>query len=456
MLATSLPPVHVVVAGYEKLLPTIADAVAELRLLARSGTGQSLTSYTTFISGPDRPGRELHVVLVDNGRSDMRSNPEFVDALKCIRCGACANVCPPYQIVSGHVFGNIYAGAIGLVVTPFHHGLENAEGPQSLFLSCNSCATVCPAEIPLPRQILDVRRMVVRTRGLPWYKRVGLEVWSRPALFDAGARSAAILMRPLARDGMLKRLPLPASLSWRTPPALASTPARDRLMGRLPNPAMDGPLAASAARGLRVAYFIQCITDRFLPETAEATVRVIEACGAGVVVPRGQHCCGLPAHDAGDRARALVMAKQTVEMLERVEADYVVTGAASCVAMMVHDYPDLFAAELEWLERAMRVGSRVVGLATFLTGIAQLPDGVLSSGPFEPVTYHHFCQSRNVLGLQSEPLRLIRDVMGLDLREMDDSVNCCGFGGSFSIDSGRSLRVMHLADLVELRLSGLG
>ncbi|HEX2923016.1 MAG TPA: LUD domain-containing protein, partial [Chloroflexota bacterium] len=418
-LATSLPPIHVVIAGYEKLLPTFADAVAQLRLLARSGTGQNLTSYTTFITGPDRPDRELHIVLVDNGRWGMREDRQFVDALKCIRCGACANVCPPYQIVSGHVFGHIYAGAIGLVVTPFHHGLDNAEGPQSLCLSCNSCATVCPAEIPLPRQILDVRRMVVREKGLPWYKRVGLEVWSRPALFDAGARAAALLMRPLVHDGMLKRLPLPSGLSWRTPPALAAKPARDRLMGRTPSPATSGPLAGSGARGLRVAYFIQCVTDRFLPETAEATVRVIEACGAGVTVPEGQHCCGLPAHDAGDRRRALAMARQSVRMLEQVDADYVVTGAASCVAMMVHDYPELFAEEPDWLDRALRVGRRVVDLTTFLTQIARLADGALAGESFQPVSYHHFCQSRNVLRLQSEPLHLIRDVMGLDLREME-------------------------------------
>src|SRR5437764_12224357 len=178
-LVTSLPPVHVVMAGYDKLLSTFAEAMRQLRLLARSATAQHITSYTTFITGPDRPDKELHVVFVDNGRLRMRGDPAFRDALRCIRCGACANVCPPYQVVGGHVFGYVYTGAIGLVNTPFHHGLAAAAGPQSLCVQCNACATVCPVEIPLPRQILDVRARVVRSRGLPWYKRAAFWVWQR-------------------------------------------------------------------------------------------------------------------------------------------------------------------------------------------------------------------------------------------------------------------------------------
>jgi len=496
-LISSLPRIHVIVAGYEKLLPTLDDAMKQVRLLTRGGTGQHITSYTTFITGPDRPDRELHIILLDNGRWKMRADPDFSEALRCIRCGACANVCPPYQIVGGHVFGHVYAGAIGLVLTPAHHGLENAVGPQSLCLSCNACATVCPVEIPLPRQILDVRRDAVESQGLPWYKGAALELWSHPRLFDLATRVGARLQVPAAEGHFLRHLPIPDQVSWRTPPALASRPARDRLVGRRPAPARHGPLADSDAKGLRVAYFIQCVTDRFFPEMAEATVRVIEACGAGVIVPSGQHCCGLPAYDAGDRPRALSMAKQTVRLLGRVEADYIVTGAASCVAMMVHDYPHLFRGDPEWLERARKVSDRVIDLTSFLDRVARLPEGALDSGPFAPVTYHHFCQSHNVLGLRTEPQRLISRVMGLELREMEGASTCCGFGGSFSIDhprvsrhiveqtlaniaateapvvvtdnpgcilhlrgsadaTGRPLRVLHVAELVDERLRQWG
>src|SRR5207248_6512194 len=111
-LVTSLPPVHVVLAGYDKLIGTFAEAMTQLRLLARSATAQSITSYTTFITGPATPDKEMHIVLVDNGRSAMRADPRFKEALRCIRCAACANICPPYQQVGGHVFGYIYSRAI--------------------------------------------------------------------------------------------------------------------------------------------------------------------------------------------------------------------------------------------------------------------------------------------------------------------------------------------------------
>jgi L-lactate utilization protein LutB len=163
-LTSSIPPVHVVLAGIEKLVPTYDDAMTQIRVLARSATAQRLTVYTTFIHGPT-PGHEQHIVLVDNGRRRMREMPEFREALHCIRCAACANVCPPYREVGGHVFGYIYSGAIGLVVTPFLNGLEAAAGPQSMCLSCNACETVCPVDIPLPRQILDVRAMVAAEKG---------------------------------------------------------------------------------------------------------------------------------------------------------------------------------------------------------------------------------------------------------------------------------------------------
>ncbi|MBA3276652.1 MAG: lactate utilization protein, partial [Chloroflexia bacterium] len=114
-LTSSIPPVHVVLAGIEKLVPSYEDAMTQLRVLARSATAQRLTVYTTFIHGPS-PGQEQHLVLVDNGRRRMREMPEFREALHCIRCAACANVCPPYREVGGHVFGHIYSGAIGLVV----------------------------------------------------------------------------------------------------------------------------------------------------------------------------------------------------------------------------------------------------------------------------------------------------------------------------------------------------
>jgi len=499
-LVTSIPDVHVVIVGYEKLLPTMADAILQLRLLARSATGQAISVYSTFVTGPDRPGKEMHYVFVDNGRTAMRQDPLFRDALRCIRCGACADVCPPYQVVGGHAFGYIYSGAIGLVNTGFHNGWENAAGPQSLCVSCNACATVCPVGIPLPRQILDVRHKTVEEFGLPLAKRPVLELWSSPTLFDKAARLAGRLGTPLGGEGgFLPHLPgMDRFQRWRSLPVPAAAPARDRLFNGETSGVADAPILArpvleTGATGTRVAYFIQCFTDRLFPEMAAATVRVMQACGAKVVVPTSQHCCGLPAFDSGDWDRAKTMAKATIAGLEAAEADWIVTAGASCAVAITHDYAHLFADEPEWKARVEALAVRTLDLTSFLTRVARLPDGALATPGGEAVTYHNFCQSHNVLGLKEEPRALIERVMGLELVELPEAAVCCGFGGSPSVDypevseqilarklenvdqtgvrtlvtdnpgcimhlrggmdaSGRPTRVLHLAELLDERL----
>jgi len=439
-LVTSLPPVHVVLAGIEKLVPTFADAITQLRLLPRSATAQRLTTYVTWLTGPASPNKEMHIILLNNGRTAMRENPLFRDALRCIRCAACANVCPPYAVVGGHVFGYIYSGAIGLVNTPFHHGLEADAGPQSLCVSCNACQTVCPVDIPLPRQILDVRAMEAEARGLPLLKRLGLILWRHPTMTDFALRVAALLQWPLTRGGPYLRLPPPILAvgplrrltGWRSPPALASKPFRDRwtAVSRKPVPALD-----SAASGVRVAYFVQCLTDRLYPPMGEAAVAVLRSCGAEVTCPRAQHCCGLPAIDSGDKASACIMARQTIEILEAAGADYVVSGAASCVAAIVHDYPHLFADDPLWLARAERLAAKTLDLVSFVRDVARLPpDSLAHRENSEPITYHFFCQSANVLKLGDRPYRVLRELCALEVRDLPEAAVCCGFGGSVSFE----------------------
>src|SRR5262249_21015100 len=123
-LVTSLPPVHVVLAGIEKLVPDYQAAMLQLRLLARSGTAQAITTYTTSIRGRGERGQERRVVLADRGGGGRGAARAFRGARRSTGCAACANVCPPFQVVGGNVFGYVYSGAIGLVNTPFHHGLE--------------------------------------------------------------------------------------------------------------------------------------------------------------------------------------------------------------------------------------------------------------------------------------------------------------------------------------------
>lgn len=445
-LVTTLPDVHVVLVGADKLVPTHDDAVTQVRLLARSATGQRITTYTTFLRGPAGAEQQLHYVIVDNGRSAMRDDPEFRDALRCIRCAACASVCPAYQAVGGQVFGHIYSGAIGLVNTPFHHGLDAAAGPQSLCVSCNACQTVCPVDIPLPRQILAVRRRVVAERGLPTMQRVALAVWARPRLFRFLAATAARLSRPLQRDGTV-RIPLPRRHAWRRPPALATTPARTALQ-REPRGAHAG-----AAR-MRVAFLTQCVTDVAAPEIALAGARVLRACGAQVVAPPELHCCGLPMLDAGDWEGARRLARRTIATLEAAGADWVVSTANSCVAATAHEYPQLFAGEPRWRERAERLAARTVDFATFVTEVAPLPDAAIAPAPARGgAVYHPFCQTRTVLHADGAGRRLL-ERCGVTVMPLAEDDVCCGFGGSTSTTAPEVGRAVATRKLDNVARSG--
>ncbi len=452
-LVTSLPPVHIVLAGYDKLIGTFADAMTQLRLLARSATAQHITSYNTFITGPATPEKEMHIILVDNGRSEMRADPRFKDALRCIRCAACANICPPYQQVGGHSFGYIYSGAIGLVVTPFHHGIEADAGPQSLCVSCNACETVCPVEIPLPSLILDVRSRTMEAKGLPWLKKVIFGTLARPRLFGLLARLASLGQLPVTRGSRYVRarnlapfakLPLMNSITslagWRSLPAFALRPLRDRVKAQRNSYSLD----KAQGLDLTICYFAGCMTDRLYPEMGEAVIKVLESIGARVVYPQDQNCCGLPALNSGDRRDGVAMAKQTIVMLEKAlaesKADYILSASTSCVVTIVQDYIRLFE-DLKyqgWLQRTQKLAEKVIDFASFLDRV------VLAAGIALPVrkraaadstvTYHDSCQSVNCLGLRSEARRVIGDVLGLEFREMPQSDVCCGFGGSTSIE----------------------
>src|SRR5215216_1298111 len=388
-LCASVPPVHVVLAGIEKLIPAFDDAITQLRLLARSGTAQRITSYTTFITAPT-PGHEMHIVLVDNGRRTMAATPEFVEALHCIRCAACANVCPPYREVGGHAFGYIYTGAIGLVVTGFHHGLAAAAGPQSLCLSCNACETVCPAGIPLPQQILDVRSMVVDEFGIKEPKRTVLALYARPKSSDLALKIARRLQRPVVRDTRLmraRRVPiLRGQTRWRSLPVLADPPLRSRIPRGESLPT-ERPVIANGVAGRRVALFPGCMTDNLYPEQGQAILQVLSGLGVRVLYPDGLHCCGLPALNSGDARHGKWMARQTIRALERCNADFIVSGSASCVATLSQDYLHLFRNEPIWLARAESVGQKVIDFTSFVDSVAALPEGSLAYAKRRVLTY---------------------------------------------------------------------
>ncbi|MEL6373686.1 MAG: LutB/LldF family L-lactate oxidation iron-sulfur protein [Pseudomonadota bacterium] len=218
-LTQSLAKTHIVLASIEKVVPTLEDVSTIVRLLARSATGQEISTYTTFSTGPRREGdpdgpEHYHVILLDNGRSQLLDS-EFREVLRCIRCGACMNHCPVYNAVGGHAYGWVYPGPIGAVLTPSLIGVEEAGHLPNASTFCGRCEAVCPMRIPLPKLMRSLREREYDAKLTPRSTRLALRSWAfvarRPWLYHAGTRAGMPLMKRLAgRKSRFSRLPFGA------------------------------------------------------------------------------------------------------------------------------------------------------------------------------------------------------------------------------------------------------
>jgi L-lactate dehydrogenase complex protein LldF len=236
-LCTTVPRVHVALMGIERLVPTLADLEVILRLLPRSATAQKLTSYVSLLTGPRRPGEpdgpeELHVVLLDNGRSRTLGS-ELAESLLCIRCGACLNVCPVYREIGGHAYGAVYGGPIGSVVSTALFGSEFSELANASTL-CGACRDVCPVRIDIPTMLLAVRGRYVESGQAPAWLKIGIAAWAwamaGPGRYRLAQRAAAFGSRLVGHNGRIRSLPPPLD-AWtrrRDFPAFADSTFHDR------------------------------------------------------------------------------------------------------------------------------------------------------------------------------------------------------------------------------------
>ena len=218
-LTYSLPRVHIVIASLEKVVPTLEDATSILRVLARSATGQDMSVYTTFCTGPKRSDDldgpdAYHVVLLDNGRSELLDS-EFKDMLRCIRCGACLNHCPVYQTIGGHAYGWVYSGPMGAVLIPGLIGLDEAGDLPNASTLCGACESVCPMRIPLPRMLRSWRRRQFERAGVGGIGRWALKIWAAlaktPKLYRMISTLSISVLSLFGRGrGKFRRLPFAA------------------------------------------------------------------------------------------------------------------------------------------------------------------------------------------------------------------------------------------------------
>ena len=186
-LSCAFPKTHIAIVGIEKVLPSINDLALFWPLLATYGTGQTITSYNSILSGPRQPGEtdgpdEMYVVLLDNGRTNILANSKARESLYCIRCGACLNACPVYKNIGGHAYETTYSGPIGAVITP--HLRDMGEWKHLSYASslCGNCTEVCPVRINLHELLLENRHEAVDTGNSTWSEKVAWKLWKRASL----------------------------------------------------------------------------------------------------------------------------------------------------------------------------------------------------------------------------------------------------------------------------------
>jgi L-lactate dehydrogenase complex protein LldF len=453
-LVSTLPRIQVAVVGVEKLVERLADVGPILKALPRSATGQLLTSYVSMFTGPapgaDGQPKELHIILVDNRRSQMAADPRFSQALRCIRCASCVNVCPVYRLLGGHVFGGVYTGGIGAILAAWFDAMKASKDIQSLCIQCGACIPVCPTRIDIPDLIVELRRRLAEEEGHSFLQRAALKVVNDRRVFHGLLRAASRAQKPFAKKGMIRHLPffLSGMTEHRSLPAIADVPFRDRFR----------EIAQPATTTEKAAFYAGCLIDFAYPDVGESVVKVLNAAGVEVTFPEAQTCCGAPARYSGAFDVAAQNARDNVKALEDPGVRWVVSACPTCTVALRHELASTLRSEgqEDWAERADKLAHKV---RDFSSLVKELVDaGRLSVEAAEglpAVTYHDSCHLKRKLQAH-EPPRELLGAAGFEIKEMKDSDVCCGMGGSYSLKFPEISAPILARKLENVKATGVG
>lgn len=428
-MVTTLPRVHVALAGLDKLIPTLDEALTMMLVLPRNATAQVLTSYVSWIDGAgpcaaSPTGRKImHIVFLDNGRAALAKDPLFSQVFRCVRCGACANVCPVYRLVGGHKMGYIYIGAIGLILTYLFHGRERAKVLVQNCVGCEACKNVCAGGIDLPRLIREIRSRLNEEEGNPIEGTLLSGVMKNRKVFHTLLKFAKYAQLPTSGGTQFQRH-LPAMFlgkhGYKALPAIASKSFRDHWPSVKPN--LKKPR-------FRVAVFSGCAQDFIYPEQLLAFVKLMTAHNVEVEFPMDQSCCGLPLEMMGQRKTSLEVAQQNIRAFDVSRYDAIITLCASCASHLKHSYPQLLADVPGQAARAQAFADKITDFSSFVYDVLGLrAEDFVNSG--EKITYHASCHLCRGLNVTKAPRELIK-AAGEYLPSAEEDV-CCGFGGTYS------------------------
>lgn len=451
-LATTLPQTHIALIGVEKIVPSLTEALDVINILPRNATGQKITSYVSFIKGPSGEGNELHIVLLDNGRLKLAADPDFSEALKCVKCGACANVCPIYEIVGGHVFGHIYVGGIGLVLTPFFHGFDKAEEILKLCIGCRKCNELCASKIDIEGLIVDLRDKIRKPMGQKFL--FGTMMKNRK-LFHTALRAAYLAQKPFqSAGGRIRHLPLILNRETanRSLPPIAEKPFRDLVQEKHGTGTQLGLKDQGPGTRETVLFYSGCLADFVYPEMCMDTKESLEKLGYEVTFPQKQTCCGIPARYSGEMDVARDMAKINTDVLLEEKADFVVTICPTCTMSLRHDFPKLLEKEPGYHEKALQLAAKVFNFSELAARKIPHTPPLTKGGA---VTYHDACHLKRGCGVYEEPRRVLKELVGVEIAEMTDCDKCCGFGGSYSIKYPEISQEVLKNKLENIKLTGV-
>lgn len=428
-LVSCIPDVHICIMGREKIVETVEDALQMMMAHPISAVGQSLTTYDTLMAGRSPLGttddggkRESHIIILDNGRSRMREDPLMQDALNCIRCGACMNICPTYGVVGGHAFGYIYPGPIGIPWTAYVHGLEKAGEFAHLCVSCGLCREICPAEIDMPLMISAVKDRFSRLERHPLINRV---MMAAEIMAKMGSATAPLsnwsLENSLFRSQLEKYVGVESKRHL--PPFRRRTLAKrfeGRTAGRVSNPVR------------RVAFFADIYANYNAPDFGQAAIERLASYGCEVIFPP-QKACGYQYVGYGDLTGARKIADENVRSLNYyAKQGYdIVSTEPTAVYCLKISYPKL----LNWREDAVEVAARSYEYFEYLENL-EIENPSRENLPHltgKRFGFHIACHQR-ALGSGAHAMAYLKR-RGADI-EVVETGTCCGMAGTFGLKHG--------------------